>query len=165
MPKKREVVADTSALLSLQAGDLLNRIGEYFTFLITESVTEELREFAQHDDELGNTAQGVLGKGEVLDERAVSMTEEIPEAEPTDNEVYNLALEKELMLITDDVKLCRKIEKVETAFSTYFLGFLVESDELTADEALEKLKSMRDRRNWRENIIYLTTRKELEKLL
>ncbi|KXA89114.1 hypothetical protein AKJ66_02775 [candidate division MSBL1 archaeon SCGC-AAA259E22] len=165
MPKKREVVADTSALLSLQSGDLLRQIGERYTLLVTESVVEELQDFARHDDELGDMAREILRKGEFLDVRTVRTTEEIPEVESTDNEVYNLALEEELMLMTDDVKLCRKIEKVETAFSTYFLGFLVESDELTTEEALEKLRSMRDRRNWKENMIYLTTRKELEKLL
>ncbi len=165
MQKKREVVLDTSALLSLQSGSLLRQVTEYYNLLVIQSVMCELEDFAQHDDELGSIAQEILDNEGLLDVETVRVTEEIPKIEHTDNEVYNLALEEELLLIIDDVKFCRKVEEVETAFSTYFLGYLVERDKLTAEEAMEKLASIQERRNWRENIIYLTTRKELEKLL
>lgn len=56
MPKKREVVVDTSALMSLQSSGLLNQVVEHYTLLVTESVMEELQDFAQYDDELGNIA-------------------------------------------------------------------------------------------------------------
>ncbi len=76
MRKKSKVVLDTSALLSLQSGDLLGQITEDYTPLVTQSVISELEDFAQHDDELGRIAQEILDDEDLLDVETVRATVE-----------------------------------------------------------------------------------------
>ena len=51
-----------------------------------------------------------------------------------------------------------------TPFTTVFLVLLTEAKYFTKNEALDKLEKLRDIRNWRNNIIYLITKDQLEKL-
>ena len=82
-----------------------------------------------------------------------------------DNELYNLAKKQSYTLITDDIKFSRHVDgKIDTQFSTFFLTLLVSSGYLSKEGALEKLEKLSGIRNWRDNIIYLTTKKELEHL-
>ncbi len=93
------------------------------------------------------------------------INEKIDFISKTDNELYNLAKEKSLPTATDDIKLCRHIDKqVTTYFSTYFLVVLIASDKISNDMALKLLEGIKENRNWRNNIIYLASKKEIENL-
>ena len=75
-----------------------------------------------------------------------------------------MALKKQLPLITDETKLVHHARnKIEIYFTAMFLVMLTEARHFTKREALTKLEELRDIRNWKNNIIYLITKSELEK--
>ncbi len=163
--KEEEFVFDTSALISLGIIMVFEKIIKFVKIVVTPSVINELEEFAQFDDKFGRAGKEVLKHKTAFIVMKANIKENIKFIEKTDNELYNLAKEKSLTLITDDIKFSRHVDaKVETQFSTYFLTALVFSGNLSKKEALELLEMLRDARNWRNNIIYLVTKKELEKL-
>ena len=85
--------------------------------------------------------------------------------ESTDNELYNLALKKKLPVIADETKFVHHTRyKIKIYFTAIFLVMLKEAGHFTKMKALNKLEELRDIRNWRNNIIYLITKSELEKL-
>jgi hypothetical protein len=91
--------------------------------------------------------------------------ESIKHVEPTDNELYNLSLKKRLPLVTDETKLVHHTRhKIEVYFSPVFLILLLKEKYFTKEEVLDKLEKLKEIRNWRNNIIYLITKNQLEKL-
>ncbi|MBL7147826.1 MAG: hypothetical protein ISS82_03300 [Nanoarchaeota archaeon] len=97
--------------------------------------------------------------------KRATITKKIDHVSNVDEELFNLSSKENILLITDDLKLLHHTaDKIKRAFSTYFLTDFVCAGILTKKEALEKLELMRDLRNWKANIIYLVTKKELEKL-
>lgn len=161
----KRFVCDTSALLSLSIMNIINETLNLAEIIITPSVIAELEEFAKFDDEYGNKSRELLNFREKFIIEKPKIKETLSFIQETDNELYNLAKENQLTLITDDIKLARHIEdKIDVQFSTYFLLSLVSSNIITKDKALEILEKIRDKRNWKNNIIYLTSKKELEEM-
>ncbi|MFH1209979.1 MAG: hypothetical protein V1663_04285 [archaeon] len=79
--------------------------------------------------------------------------------------MFNLALKEKVLLITDDTKISYHTRKdIETNFSTFFLGFFIGAKIISKEDAIDKLEKLRDLRSWKNNIIYLATKKELEDL-
>ena len=154
-------IFDTSALLSLQSADLLDLTLKNFTIHTTLNVLKELEDFAQHSDSLGEIAKSVLTQKSKLIIKSVQIKQHLPHISQTDNELYNLALATQFPLITDDIKLT-KHAKTKTAFSTLFLFLYLDAEILTKKQALEKLETVRNLRNWQNNIIYLNTKQHLE---
>ena len=162
---KDKFLFDTSAFLSLESANLLDTILETFSIITTFSVLQELKDFSQHEDKLGKIAKRVLNKKNKFLLKETSITEKLNHISETDKELFNLSLEENTQLITDDLKLLyHTTGKIERSFSTIFLTIFVSSEILTKKQALEKVELMRDLRNWKSNIIYLTTIKELEDL-
>jgi len=94
-----------------------------------------------------------------------AINESIKYIEMTDNELYNLSLKKKLPLVTDETKIVHHTRnRIEVYFTTIFLIMLVEVKYFTKEKALSKLEELRNIRNWRNNIIYLITKNQLEKL-
>lgn len=119
----------------------------------------------QHfDDGYGKIAKDILNKKSKFMIESCEIKELISFIEKTDNELYNLALKKKLPLITDETKLVHHTrDKIDVYFSPLFLIMLLHSGHLSKEKALENLEKMRDIRNWRSNIIYLTFKSHLEK--
>lgn len=158
-------ILDTSAFISLESVNILERVLKASSITTTNSVLKELEEFAKYEDKYGKIAKNVLKLKSKFTIESCKITESIKYIEPTDNELYNLALKKKLPLVTDETKLVHHTRhKIDVYFSPFFLVLLLEAEYLTKEEALDKLEKLRDIRNWRNNIIYLITKNQLEKL-
>lgn len=163
--KKDNFIFDTSAFLSLESVYLLDKILNLYNIITTESVIKELENFAQYEDELGLIARRVTQKKNQFLLKEIKVSEKLYYVSDTDNELYNLSKKEDIALITDDIKLSyHTTDIIEIKFSTRFLANFVKAGSLTKSEALEKLEKMRNIRNWQDNIVYLTTRQELEGL-
>lgn len=158
-------VFDTSAFVSLESVYLLDPVLTNFQIITSPSAFGEVHEFAIHDDNLGQAAHRILGKMQKIVIEKPVITEQLVFVSPTDNEIFNLAFSKKIMLVTDDIKLARQAErKIQTEFSTHFLPLFIALGLLTKPEALQKLEEMRMVRNWQENTIYISAKEELNNL-
>lgn len=162
---ENEFIFDTSSFLSLESVYLLSKVLDFFTIITTYLVFGELEEFAQYDDILGVIAKRVLANRDKLSLEEARIIERLNYVGFVDEELFNLSLNEGIMLITDDLKLLRHTAgKIKRAFSTYFLTTFVIAEILTKKQALEKLEKMRNIRNWQNNIIYISTKEQLESL-
>lgn len=162
---KDNFLFDTSALLSLESIRLLDVVLEWYCVVTTKSVLEELEEFAKHEDLLGIMAKKVLIKANRFVFKTVSSLEKIDYVGPVDKELFSISLKEDIVLITDDVKLMRhSVGKIKIAFSTFFLTDFIFLKIHTKTDALFKLEELRGIRNWQDNVIYLSTKEELEKI-
>ena len=150
--KKEEFVFDTSALISLATINVIDKILGFVNVIVTTSVLKELEEFAKFSDNYGKAGKEVLKRKAGFAVIAADAKETIKFVGKTDNELYNLAREKKLVLVTDDVKFSRQVEgKIETRFSVFFVIALAASGTMLKEEALGLLETLRDLRNWRSN--------------
>ena len=163
--EKRGYIFDTSALISLGAIKIIDDVLKVTNIVLTYSVINELEEFAKYDDDYGKASKEVLK----YKDKFIVMKSEIKESldyiQETDNELYNLSKKQSSTLITDDIKFSRHVDgKIDTQFSTFFLIMLVGSKHLSKERALELLEGLRNFRNWRSNIIYLTIKDQIDNL-
>ena len=163
--EKKEYIFDTSALISLGAIKIIDAVLKVTKIVLTYSVINELEEFAKYDDDYGKASKEVLK----YKDKFIVMKSEIKESldyiQETDNELYNLSKKQSSTLITDDIKFSRHVDgKIDTQFSTFFLIMLVGSKHLSKEKALELLEKLRNFRNWRSNIIYLTIKHQIDNL-
>src|SRR3989344_56934 len=162
-PLKDSFIFDTSALVSLATIDLINNIVKLFNIITTKSVVEELEDFSKFDDVYGKISKKVLKYKNKFIIKSIKINKTLNFVEHTDNELFNLALKEKLILITDDIKFSYHASKyIGTYFSTFFIGLFISSKIISKEEAISKLDKLRDLRNWKNNIIYLTTKEELE---
>ena len=163
--EKKEYIFDTSALISLGAIKVMDDVLKLARIIITTSIIKELEEFAKYEDEYGKASKEVLKYKDKFIVKKTEIKESIEYIQKTDNELYNLAKIRSSTLITDDIKFSRHLNgKIDTRFSTFFLTLLVSSRHLSKEKALELLEKLRGVRNWRNNIIYLITKNQLESL-
>ena len=161
----KNYILDTSALISLESVNILEEVLKLFSITTTNSVIKELEEFARYDDKYGKIGKNILKFKSKLIAESCEITESIEYIESTDNELYNLSLKKRLPLVTDETKLVHHTRhKIEVYFTTVFIILLVGGGYFTKKEALNKLEELRGIRNWRDNIIYTTTKSQLEQL-
>ena len=162
---QRPLIFDTSAFISLENINLLSEVLKLFNTITTDTVIKELEEFSKHEDKYGKIARKVLKLKDKFIIESTIINEKKEFLEETDNELFNLALKKEMPLVTDDHKINHHTKDAITVFfSTFFLIAFVEAEIITRSEALTKLEALRDIRNWQNNIIYLTTKRELNDL-
>lgn len=158
-------ILDTSAFISLESIGFLSKVLQVFSVTTTNSVIKELEAFAKHDDTYGKIAKEILKRISEFTVESCEITESIKYIEPTDNELYNLALKKNIPLITDETKLVHHArEKIEVYFTPVFLVLSIEMKQISKKEALDKLENLKNRRNWGNNIIYLVFKDQIEKL-
>lgn len=163
--EKSEYIFDTSALISLGVIKVINDVLKLVRIVVTASIIKELEEFAKHEDEYGKASKEVLKYKDKFIVKKTEIKEAIDYIQTTDNELYNLSKKQSSTLITDDIKFSRHVDgKIYTQFSTFFLTLLVLSRHLSKEKALELLEKLRNIRNWRNNIIYLITKNQLEQL-
>lgn len=150
-----EIVADTSALLSLEAGGILEIAVEKLDFIISPRVKEELTGLSQNNDFEGNLAKNILGY----------MDNEIKVIEPSKRfddgelEVAYLAKETEDIgfIITDDIGAREKMEKISNKpirFSTMIVYALCLTGIKTFDQGWGIIERMAVKRVWKDNLIF-----------
>lgn len=162
---KDKFLFDTSAFLSIESIHLLDTVIDLFSVITTPSVFRELDDFAQHEDVLGIIAERVLAQRNKFLFKESVVTEKLNYVSSIDEELFNISLKEDITLITDDLKLLRHTTgKIKRFFSTYFLTDFVYAGILTKKEALMNLETMRNIRNWQDNILYLSTKEIIENI-
>ncbi len=162
------IVADTSALVSLASGSVLDLFLEEFAVIISRTVMEELEELSQTDDRTGESATLVLLAADSLQIREINgekpVTDRIDEGEASS--AVLLREQEADFLITDDLRALPEIEKLvgqdKVAISPIVLKALVKRDVLTKNQALKKLEQMGKERDWLHLPIYKKAKKLLE---
>lgn len=162
------IIADTSALISLASGSVLNLFFDEFEVVITETVLGELEELSQESDWTAENAKQVYRSKKSL--KVYEISGEKPVSSRVDEGEASCALlAQELeadFLITDDLRALPEIEKMvgkdRVAISPIVLRALVKRNVLDKKQALEKLKKMGKRRDWLHRPIYRKARELLE---
>ncbi|MEW6617846.1 MAG: hypothetical protein AB1422_00595 [bacterium] len=161
---KDRFIIDTSALISLGLIEMIEPVLSIAEIVVPKGVIGELEDFTRYEDRLGRIAKKILTYQENFIIEEVRLKENIRYLDPVDNECYNLARDKELPLITDDLKAIKRIgDKILTYYSTFFLITLFLLSLLNYDDVLELIEKLRTERNWRENVIYTETKQEIIK--
>ena len=150
-----KIITDTSALLSLAAGDILDLALESIDCIIPLRVKEEVKGISLNNTFEGNLAKKVLSY--------INQEIEVIETNHSSNEgevecayLANQIKEAELV-ITDDTKALEKLEKMcdtKIRFSTIVLYALCLQGKITKDRARTVLERMRVKRDWKDNIIF-----------
>lgn len=162
---KDDFAFDTSALISLGSVKLIDKVLEIANINVCQSVINELKDFSKFDDYYGKAGKEALKYEDKFVISNPAIGEKVEFIEETDNEIYNLAKEKSVAIITDDIKMSRHLEgKIDIYFSTYFLSALIFSRQLSKKTALDMLEELNKKRNWQNNLIYLASKKELENI-
>ncbi|WP_058367366.1 PIN domain-containing protein [Haloparvum sedimenti] len=158
------VVVDTSAFVSLAAGDVLSTTVAEFDLVTTETVVEELRETAAHQDRHGRAAADVLDR---LDRVTVVVpadegfeTSRIDSGEAT---CVTAARETDArFLVTDDFRALPELERLVAAdvvLSPVLLRALVSRGALEEGTAEEAFDAMATERDWLEAPIHRYARR------
>lgn len=147
------IVADTSALISLATGDVLDPVLNEFEIHTTETVLDELDATAEYDDNSGRAAQDVLDRRASLTVHATE-NPEIESSRVDDGEASCTALVRETdadFLVTDDLRALPELQALtdsRVAISPVVLKALVKRDVLGRDEATDRLDSIAETRDW-----------------
>lgn len=162
---KINFLLDTSAFLSLESVGLLKEVIDKFVIATTDSVIDELEDFARFDDKYGRIAKRVLKFKVNLLIKPGKVKERIRFLGETDNELFNLAKEMKVPLITDDNKIVHHTQReIESFYSTFFLIAFIEAGLISKKKGLKILERLRKVRNWESNIIFLSTKEALENI-
>ena len=185
MPKKIQnvipetiVVGDTSALVSLGVGSVLEKSLLISRIVIPPTVKNEIEEMSSFDDNDGITARKILGltsqnKIDVLEikekedvKRLVISNSRI---DPGEAEALILAEEQSIpILLTDDFRsipqLKRASKRVEIHLSIYLIARLVLEEIINKEQAVEALNNIAKDRTWLGGAIYHFAMKYIEKL-
>ena len=102
-------VLDTSALISLGTIGLIGKALAIVDIVVSPSVISELEDFAKFKDAYGKASKIVLSHKKAFTIAKAGIKETLPHIEMTDNGLYNLARQKSLRLITDDIKFFRHV--------------------------------------------------------
>jgi len=146
------IVADTSALLSLASIDLLDTVLAEFEVHTTERVVDELEETSTYDDRHGAAAEAVLATLNRIHTHQVKEPFQSSRVDSGEGSCAILtATEDAAFLITDDLRALPELQTIadaQVAISPIVLKALVERDVLERGDALEKLDTLAERRDW-----------------
>jgi predicted nucleic acid-binding protein len=161
----RKIVIDTSALISLTHGDLLDLIADEFHLIISDLVLEELRNTAKFEDEDGKAAAEILKKIKKIEIRKVDqdlvnklITSRIDAGEAS---CVVLAQANDIAaFISDDFRAMHELRvyalrfKFELGLGAVLIQALVFRGKITKAEALNCLSLIASKRNWMGRPIY-----------
>lgn len=149
------IVIDTSGLLSLAAGNILELATQFFDFIIPVRVKEELNGISKNNDFEANLAKNVL----FHIDREIKVIDSYKISEQGELECAYLAneLDDVEFLITDDTKVLEKLEKIskkEVNFSTLIVYSLCLSGKLNKEKGWKVIERVGVKRNWKDNIMF-----------
>ncbi len=134
---KLVLVFDTSALISLEAANLMNKVIESFNVFVPEKVHGELREMANYEDVHGKAANRVLQMGGIEVRKAGDIEAHLIYVDEGEAEALDLA--KSLgadYFVCDDYEsfwyLTENFEK--TVFSVFVVKYLCEKSVIATEE-------------------------------
>ncbi|MFC7020393.1 MULTISPECIES: hypothetical protein [Haloarcula] len=153
------VVIDTSALISLAVGGVLDQTLAAFDAVTTPTVIEELEETAEYDDRHGTAATTVLQWTDTL---TVQDADGAPfETSRVDaGEASCVAVARDVdaaFLVTDDYRALPELQGLvdaEVAVSPIVLRALVKRDALSSEDAETAFETIASGRDWLDAPIY-----------
>ena len=168
---KTKIVADTSSLVSLQTGDILELSLELLDISVPKIVVTELEEIAGFNDTHGKSARNVL---KLITENKISVKELIVISETGSRvdvgemDCLNLCKQEQIsILVTDDwralPKLIEKSASINVVVSAFVIRSLLNKHMLTGDDAKAVLDRIAHDRDWIESKIYEESKKWLTK--
>lgn len=168
---KTKIVADTSSLVSLQTGDILELSLELLDISVPKIVVTELEEIAGFNDTHGKSARNVL---KLITENKISVKELIVISETGSRvdvgemDCLNLCKQEQIsILVTDDwralPKLIEKSASINVVVSAFVIRSLLNKHMLTGDDAKAVLDRIAHDRDWLESKIYEESKKWLTK--
>ena len=148
-----KIAADTSALLSLEAGGILEIAVEKLDFVISTRIKEELVGISKNNDFEGNISK------KVLEYKEINVLEPSKRFEDGESEAAYLARENDDIefIITDDIASREKIEKISDKpirFSTLIVYALCLKGIKTFEQGWKIIERMAVKRNWKDNLIF-----------
>lgn len=150
-----KIVIDTSALLSLESGNILETAVENFNFVIPVRIKEELIGLGRDNNFEGNLAKKVLD----YVEKEINVVETSKRFD--DGELEAAYLAKETIdiefIISDDIKAIEKIKNIskkEIRFSTMIVYALCLKEIITFDQGWKIIEKMAVKRVWKDNLIF-----------
>lgn len=174
---KKSIVADTSALMSLCAGEILDKSLAISNIIIPPEVRKELLEISAFDDPQGSYAKNVLliiNQGKISlnqirrNQRVEKMVEENSRIDIGEAAVIALAEEGGIdVVITDDFEAYPQMQKIfagKVYLSTYLIAGLVVAGIISKDEARICFDKIARRRTWLNAKIYAQAKKYIDNL-
>ncbi|MDI6856593.1 MAG: hypothetical protein QMD21_07430 [Candidatus Thermoplasmatota archaeon] len=156
-----KVIADTSALISIELSGLLSICLENFQFILGPKVRSELEEIAIIDDPIGRAARKILK----LIEKQIELRESKKEFEYGEYEALELLKELDAsLLISDDIEFVSKEEEKDDriSFSTILIFILYKIGKISKAKAISAVDKIFEHREWKENLIYIIAKHLLE---
>ena len=150
-----KILADTSALVSLEIKHLVTLASEFVQFSISTGVYEELKEIATFEDAHGISAKDVLelvNKG-IVEVKSVNVRKEHTEnIDMGEAETLTLAESgKYDYIITDDVKAMpymKSSARVKILTSVFVIRLLYDLNILSRKDALDSITKISASRDW-----------------
>lgn len=149
------ILADTSALVTLEIKHLVDLACEIVHFSISTGVCEELKEIAKFEDVHGRSAKDVLklvDKGIIEVKSVNARKEHIESIDMGEAEILTLGESgKYDYIITDDVKAMpymKSVAKIKILTSVFVIRLLYDLKLLPRHEALDSIKEISTSRDW-----------------
>ena len=157
------IVADTSALITLASIDIFGLVLEEFDIHTSVTAVEELEDTAEYDDSHGKAADRVLQHRDGFTAHDASRTEfQSSRIDGGEGSCADLARDLDAdFLITDDLRALPELQTLsgtQVAISPIVLRALVKRDVLGEEEAVAKLETAAENRDWLESPIYTKAR-------
>ena len=150
---KQVIPFDTSALISLGHTNLIDKILENYTPIVTSSVILELKEIAKRNDPDGKSANKWLKKKKKF------QVENVKPQIPTENELFDISIRSKIPLVTDDIKAIKKYRnKCKCLFSIHIGYGLCYKGEISRAQGILAIQKMRRERSWKENAISIAAK-------
>jgi predicted nucleic acid-binding protein len=150
-----KILADTSALVSLEIKHLVALSSKVIQFYISDVVRLELIEIAEFDDVHGRSAKDVLNlvdNGIIVVKFVSSRKNYLENIDIGEAEILTLSESGEYdYMITDDVRALpyiKSITKVKVLTSAFVIRLLYDIKLLSRDEALNSIREISASRDW-----------------
>src|SRR5659263_162468 len=144
---------DTCSFIALHYSSYLKVAKKNLNILTTKKILSELEEMSTFPDDDGRAAREILNLlpwMKIMETQSKSTGEE---------ELVEVALHNDCdFIVSDDIRAIPKMKKANKPllFSTHLLYYLYKTGIISKEEGLIALERMRNKRSWKENIIYIT---------
>ncbi|MDO9517972.1 MAG: hypothetical protein Q7J10_08000 [Methanosarcinaceae archaeon] len=150
-----KILADTSALVSLEIKHFVGLASKYIQFSISDGVLKELQDIAQFNDVHAKSARDVL---ELVEKNIIAVRPMPAREEHSQNidlgeaEILTLSESGEYeYIITDDVKALpyiKSVANVKVFTSVFIIRLLYDINVVSKEEALNSIKEISASRDW-----------------
>lgn len=143
---------DTCSLIALHYSGYLEITINNLNLIITKKIYSELEEMGTFSDDDGSAAHEVL---KLISRIPVLEIQPKPTGE---EELIEVALQNKCdFIVSDDIRAIPKLKiaNFPIIFSTHLLYYLYRAGIISKDEGLIALERMRNKRSWKENLIYI----------